>query len=321
MIDLTISIVSSDNMEQLSDCLASIYNTCPPSIGLEVALVNNASARDWSALTAAFPRARIIRSDRPIGYAAAHNLAIASSTGRYHLIMNDDMLVHDGTLEQILRYLDDHPQAGALGCRLTNADGSLQISSFLSYPSLLDQAREALLVNMVLARIPPLHHRFTMYGRANSNGTETRSVCHLMGAFIVVRREVLESVGPLDPHYFFSFEDIDWCWRIRQRGWSVVYLPRAVVVHFGSQTLGKRTDRMLGAFYAGRLRFEAKRGGQAAALALQGIILLELVNKTLLHSVLARLIPGGAMEPARARQRGLAAAFRLAILQRIARTS
>jgi GT2 family glycosyltransferase len=317
MIDLSITLVSCDNIQQLSECLTSIIDSSPLDLSIEVVAVDNASTGEWSVVREKFPTVRVVRSEVPVGYAAAHNMALGFTSGRYALIMNDDMSVKSGALLRVVRYMDEHSSVGALGCKLANADGSLQITSFLSYPSLGSQVRESFLLHLLLQHLPFANSHLTMYGRTNTDSQRPRSVKHLMGAFIAVRRAVLEMVGPLDPEYFFSFEDIDWCWRIRQAGWDIAYVPNAVVVHYGSQTLRRRPDRLLPSFYAGRARFGSKHGGLCAQRTLQIVILIELLNKSMLHAAAAWLTRGGSQASRHKRQSELASAYRMTLVQRV----
>lgn len=318
MIDLSITILSRDNTQQLSECIASILDTAPPNLYLELIVVDKSSTQGTASIAEKFPTVRIIHESAHQGYGESQNIAAGATHGRYILQMNDDMVIHQGALARIVRYLDENPHVGAAGCKMINKDGSLQVSSFLTYPSVSSQLREALLLNLILTRLPGIPAgRYTMYGRANLDDRTPRLVEHLNGAFFAVRRAVLDQVGLFDTAYYLSFEDLDWCWRIRQAGWALAYVPDAVVLHYGTQTIGKQRDYGLPSFYAGRLRFETKRGGNRAAQTLKAVILLELAIKAAVHGTTAMIARGISRKETHQRQQRLATAFAGALAHQV----
>jgi GT2 family glycosyltransferase len=136
--------------------------------------------------------------------------------------------VLDGAIDKVVAFADAHPQAGMVGCRVLNPDRSLQRSCFM-FPSVLNMALWVSYLFKIFAR-----SRF--FGRDRMtwwDGDDVREVDVLTGCFMLVRREAIEQIGPMDERFFMYFEETDWCYRFRQAGWKVMFTPNAEIVHLG----------------------------------------------------------------------------------------
>jgi len=229
-LDLSISIVSYNTREILLACVRSVYETAG-GLACEVIVVDNGS-RDGSAeaVRARFPAAVVIANQDNRGYARASNQALAVCRGRHVLLLNSDTLVKADALERMVRYLDAHPDAGAVGCAQLDAQGRPMRSCF-RFPTLGEHVRHAPVLGRFLA------------GReeAPAGAGAERDVEWANGACLMVRRSVLEKLGGLDERFFMYFEDVDLCLRIHQSGLRLVYLPGAEIVHLvGQSGLGDR---------------------------------------------------------------------------------
>jgi len=251
LLDLSIIIVNWNTQALLCQCLASIMGD-RGALQVETIVVDNAS-RDGSAdmVQSAFPLVRLLVNGRNVGFARANNQAMRLAHGRHVMLLNSDTLVRPGALAAMVRYLDDHPQVGALGPRLLNADGTLQPSAH-PFP---DVARDTL--RIAGASAWSFLRRFA--GRppraASPSVAPSGPVDWLVGACLVIRRAAIEDVGVLDEGYFFGAEEVDLALRLRQHAWENVYLAEAVVVHLGSQSWLHMTPTRVAWFYTGRLRF------------------------------------------------------------------
>jgi len=226
--DVSIVIASWNTRDILRDCLVSIGRHAG-ELAIEVIVVDNAS-QDGSPdmVRREFPSVRLIANDLNRGFAGANNQGIEVAAGRYVLLLNSDALLLEGSLPEAVRFADANPQAGVIGCRLLNADRSLQPSCF-EYPSLSNLA-------LVLSRLPVLfpHSRFLAKERMTWWPHDTaRPVDCVVGAFMLARREAIEKVGGLDPAFFMYAEEADWCRRMNQANWPVLFTPSASVVHLG----------------------------------------------------------------------------------------
>ena len=247
--DLSISIINTDNRDQTLDCLRSVF-TNTHRITLEVFVVDNAST-DGSAeaIMAEFPQIKLIQNSERLGFSTNNNLALSLATGRHLMLLNDDTVVQEGAFDHMVAFMDDHPDAGAVGANLLNPDGTRQPACDYPPRPLYDALRP------FSTWLRPLHCDI-------SRPTEVGSVC---GACMLVRREAADKVGLLDTDFdpLYS-EEVEWCHRIRQAGWKIYHLPQAKVIHYGSQTMNRAPLHKLEKLYEKKALFFRKHYGPGA---------------------------------------------------------
>ena len=230
VVDLSVVVVSFNVRGWLAACLRSL-EAAAPALRLEVFVVDNAS-RDGSAdmVTREFPGATLMRNAANRGFAPANNQALRLCRGRHVLLLNPDTEVREGGLAELVAFLDTHADVGIVGAQLLNPDGSLQPSGNALRPG-WSYVVDAL----------PLHRlglrRSRSYLEPGRNYEEVREVGEVSGACLMMRREVQETVGLLDERFFFCYEDVDLCIRVRKAGWRVIYDPVAKVVHHGGRSM------------------------------------------------------------------------------------
>jgi len=246
---------SDDSDRPTDDCLLTT----------DVWVVDNASS-DGSAqmVRERFPWVRLIENEENVGFARANNQAIRQSNGRYVLLLNPDTEVQPGALETLVRFMDEHPEAGAAGARLLNPDGTLQPSCH-PMPTL---SRELWRLFHLDAFWP-----YAVYRMAAWDLTTPRRVDVAQGACLILRQEVLDSVGLLDEDYFIYSEEVDLCYRIRRAGWHVCWVPQAVVVHYEGQSTRQVAPQMFLRLYEGKVMFFHKNRGVLAAQVYKLILL------------------------------------------------
>jgi len=248
--DLTVSIISADNLDLLLPCLRSVFESTH-HITLELYVVDNASGDGTTAaVRAEFPQVKVIRNETRLGFSTNNNLVLRQGRGRYLMLLNDDTLVLDGALDRLVKFMDTHPQVGAVGSFLFNPDGSFQ-PAFARFPHPFVEA---------LWASANWSHRLV---RHIDQPFEVDSVC---GAAILVRREVVEQVGVLDIAFdpIYS-EEVDWCYRIKQAGWQIYALPQARVIHYGGQTMNRAMPRKYELLLSKKMLFFRKHAGGGAA--------------------------------------------------------
>jgi N-acetylglucosaminyl-diphospho-decaprenol L-rhamnosyltransferase len=249
--DLTISIISADNLALLLPCLRSVFASTH-RLTLEVFVVDNASGDGTAeAVAAEFPQVKVIRNTRRLGFSTNNNLVLRQGQGRYLMLLNDDTVVLDGALDTLVAFMDDHPEAGAVGSYLLNPDLSLQ-AAFASFP------------HPVVEAILPATSWTLAKARRQRRPFEVDSVC---GAAMLVRREVLDRVGVLDTAFdpIYS-EEVDWCYRIKQAGWKIYALPQSRVVHYGSVTMNRAVPRKYELLLSHKALFFRKHGGKTSVI-------------------------------------------------------
>jgi GT2 family glycosyltransferase len=247
MLDLGIVIVNYNVRDLLRDCLESVYES-RGDFSFEVCVVDNDSP-DGSADMVAdeFPQVRLVRAENR-GYAAGNNLGLrefgfgdegqaASSAPRFALLLNADTILPPAALEDMLSFMEAHPQSGMAGPRLVRADGSLDRACRRSFPT----PEVAFYRIFGLSRLFPHSRRFGRYNLTYLPPDVTTEVDSVVGAFMLIRGEALSQVGLLDERYFMYAEDLDFCYRAKQLGWQVWYNAGVTVLHYKGQSSRQRS--------------------------------------------------------------------------------
>jgi N-acetylglucosaminyl-diphospho-decaprenol L-rhamnosyltransferase len=239
--DLSIIIVNWNTRDLLRSCIASIEANCD-NLSVEVVVVDNASSDDSvQMIQCEFPWVRLIASQENLGYAGGNNLGVKECRGRYLLILNPDTEIVGNALQQMVAYLEEHPAVGAVGPQLLNSDGSVQ-SSRRRFPGLAT----ALFKDSPFSwRWFPDNRFVRAHTMADRPDGEIQAVDWLVGAAIMIRREVWQTVGPFDERFFMYSDEVDWCHRCRDQGGEIHYLPTAQIMHHhrgSSSQVGRATQ-------------------------------------------------------------------------------
>lgn len=267
MPDLSVIIVNWNVRDLLRRCLESVFAS-PFGGSLEVLVVDNASADGSGEMVRTeFPQVHLIANAENRGFPAANNQGLALARGRYILLLNPDTEVVGDALQAMVAFADAHPDVGVVGPQLLNPDGSVQ-SSRRRFPTLATALWESTWLQPYAPR--RLLERYYVLDRPDD---EIQDVDWVTGAALMVRREAVEEVGPLDEGFFMYSEELDWCRRFREAGWRVVYLPTARIVHH----VGKSSEQVLPArhihFQTSKVRYFRKYHGPLAAEALRLFLL------------------------------------------------
>jgi hypothetical protein len=248
--DISVSIINSNNRAIALQCLESLF-ACQGDLDLQVIVVNNA-CRDGStlAIRQQFSQVEIIENERMLGFSTNNNLALARATGRYWMILNDDTIVQPGAFQEMVRFMDENPQAGVVGAALLNQDGSAQYCYDYRPHPLYDGLR-------------PFSE--TLFPLPKSKGSPLEAG-YVGGACLMVRASAAQQVGLLDPLFdpLYS-EEVDWCYRFKQAGWKVYHLPQAQVVHLGEVVKRKTSLTRYERIYAKKTVFFRKHFGVMGA--------------------------------------------------------
>ena len=250
MRDASVVVVTHNALPWIERCLESVR-------GEKVVVVDNGSGDGTvEVVREQAPDATVVEQEN-VGLAAGWNRGIAATSGRYVLILNADAWLTDGSLRRLVAFADEHPEAAIVGPRLLNPDGSLQ-RSVRGFPTLWRLATEYFFLRKLAPRSQALN-AFYAGGFAHD---EVREADFVMGACMLVRREAIEQVGPLDEAFFLFSEETDWAYRFREAGWKVLFFPGAECVHVGGASHG---GRMFRENVRGHLRFLAKHRGDRYA--------------------------------------------------------
>lgn len=252
-IELSVIVVNFNTSALLRCCLKTIAREAS-HLPLEIIVVDNAS-HDGSADMVAreFPRVKLLRNDQNHGFARANNQGLQVATGAFLLLLNSDTQVRAGAFRRCLDFFYDYPEAGIVGCKLLNADGTVQPSceSFLSLSNFLI---ENLFLEKVFPRSPILGRPHLSY----FNYDRVMPVDSVKGAFLMIRRSTMENIGMLDESFFFYAEEMDWCYRAKQKGWQVYFTPEAEVIHYGGKSGDPLSPNMFVQLHRARYQFYRK---------------------------------------------------------------
>lgn len=246
MLDLSIVIVTSNTRELLRNCLESVFENTS-GVNYEVIVVDNSST-DGSVemVERTFPCVKLIRNDENLGFAKGNNQGFAASKGTYILALNSDTVVQDNAILATARFMDEHPEAGAVGCRTVHPDGSLQLT-YERFPTILTE----IFYTTPLSRLFPHNVAEDRDGYLDVNWVQ--------GSFLMLRRAALEEVGMFDEMFSPAYsEETDLCYRLKQAGLRVYYYPDATIVHLRGQTTRSRDTWYFLQLHRNKFRFFKK---------------------------------------------------------------
>ena len=265
-ISVSVCIVSFNTRELLGRSIHAALADCA-RLSAEIIVVDNGS-RDGSAamVRERFPSVRLIENSENRFYAAANNQAMGVSRGRHVLVLNSDAEVGAGTIPAMVAYLDAHPGVGAISAAMRFPDGRRQrnCARFVSFAQLLLQYTLLGLVFAGRRRRLVADLRYEDWDRASE-----REVDVVPGSLMMVRREAVAATAGFDERLRLYFTDDDWCWRIRQAGFRIVYVPLGATIHpeMSSARQVPRLARRL--YFADMARYAQMRFGWWRALALR----------------------------------------------------
>lgn len=243
--ELTVIIVSYNTQHELRNCLKSLYNS-KQSISFKVCVVDNNSSDSSPEMVASFfPQVALLRSDANLGFAKANNLVLRNLDTQFALLLNPDTIVRDHAFDGTINFLRQHPQAGMVTCKLVTGNGSLDLACRRSFPTAFDGFCRA----AGLSKLFPRSKLFARYNLTYLDENEISEVDAINGAFMMVRSEAIRDVGLLDEDYFMYMEDLDWCFRFKQKKWVCFYVPTHTVIHLKGQSGKKYSTTMILQFF------------------------------------------------------------------------
>lgn len=236
----------------------------------EIWVVDNASSDGTvEMLRTEFPTVRLIANSENVGFTRANNQALEQAQGRYSFLLNPDTELRPGALAALVEYMTAHPRTGMIGPQLFYGDGSLQ-SSRRRFPTLAT----AFLESTRLQQWFPRNRVLTRYYMLDTPDDLTQEVDWINGSAMFVRREVYATLGGFDERFFMYSEELDWCYRAKQAGWQIVYLPPAQIVHHEGKSSEQVVARRDIYFHSSKIRFFRKYRGPWVAGILRAFLLL-----------------------------------------------
>lgn len=272
IVDMSIVLVCWNNKAYLDPCLKSLYEGGLKS-SFDVVVVDNGSTDGSQEMLAEkYPDVILIQNDGNLGLGKASNQGIEATNGRYVLLLNNDTLVNGTALDMLVEFLDEHPEAGAVGGKLLNPDGSFQ-SGYAPFSTLLE---EFLIVTHIGEILWP---GYPSHGDSN----EIKSTGWLSSACLLVRRSALDRVGLLDENYFIYGDEADLQYRLKKAGWKVYFLPSSAIIHFGGRSMDRWKRRKM--VYRGKMMFYKKNYGFLSTFLLRVMFFVMSLLKLLVWCV------------------------------------
>lgn len=253
---LSVIIVSYNVKHYLEQCLLSLKRAVG-DIETEVFVVDNHS-RDGSVeyLSERFPEVNFIASNHNLGFSRANNMAIRQCVGEYVLLLNPDTIVAEGTISQVLEFMDGHPKAGGVGVKMLKTDGVAAMESRRGLPTPMTSFYKM----SGLCNRYPESRRFGRYYMSYLSWDKPVQIEVISGAFFMLRHEALRKAGLLDEDFFMYGEDIDLSYRLLKAGYENWYVP-ADILHYKGESTQRSSFHYVHVFYEAMLIFFRKHYG------------------------------------------------------------
>lgn len=232
--DLSIIIINWNSSQYLRECLGSIYRNSD-HISFEIIVLDNGSFDGCGQMLAReYPGVIFIQSEQNLGFARGNNMAASHAAGDTLLFLNPDTNLYGSPLPALLHTLNSLPQAGSVGARLLNTDGTLQTSCVQPFPSIFN-----LLFDAYLLRKATPNARIWGMTQSLAAAKTPGAVETISGACLMTRRKVFQEVGGFTEDYFMYYEDTDYCLKVHRAGWKNYFVPNATVTHHGGKSGGQ----------------------------------------------------------------------------------
>jgi GT2 family glycosyltransferase len=268
---LSIIIVCWNDIEVIPECLRSIHAETK-EVDFEVIVSDNGST-DSSVqfIRDTYPNVRIVENGTNLGFAKGNNAGIPLVRGEYVLFLNPDTIVLDRAFDRWMPYVEQHRDAGAFGCRVLNPDGTFQ-NAARPTPTAWRYLISALYLRW-LGRLSDLFLSDTYEGW---NGTTERDVDWVTGCCLLLPAKIVRALGGFDERFFYHFEEVDLCLRVRKAGYRILFDPEPQVIHLGGQSVSRFPIRFKLEAYRSRYRFFFKHYGERALWSIRWVSLLGL---------------------------------------------
>lgn len=280
MIDLSISIVNTNNWGYLDGCLRSILENTH-MIQYEILVVDNAST-DGSAqkIRETYPDVILSINQERFGFAKNNNINLKKSRGRYLMLLNDDTLVWPGALDRAVKYLDENLGVGAIGCKMVSPDGSIQLASARRVPTLTSVLWKELGLGYRFPRI------FGPYLIDEQDHSSIRKIELPSEAGWIVRKSIVDEIGLLDEQFFMYGEGADWARRMNKMGYQVVFFPDCPITHFGNVTNRRSGSIKSHEQYYKSMYLYFRKESLLSSLIYQGLVTSVFLGKTIIFFLL-----------------------------------
>jgi len=280
-VDLSVVIVTHNSASLLGPCLESLLAECSGLIA-QILVVDTASSDDTCGFVRThFPQVHLIPCSQNLGFPAANNLALPHCRGRYIALLNPDTIVRAGAIRRLMSHLDENSRAGAAGPKLRLADGTVQpecarplpqLTNLLPWLLLLDKLQWRLRYRNAYRKVkinPPQGTWLDSFNLLFWERDRSCEVGYICGACMLIRRQVVQEIGLLDEASPMYLDDMDYCRRIANAGWTIHYVSEAEITHLWQQSsrpLSREADFYVLVCHSMWLYFRKHEGRLAGSL-------------------------------------------------------
>ncbi|RKY56115.1 MAG: hypothetical protein DRP89_02040 [Candidatus Neomarinimicrobiota bacterium] len=270
---ISVIIVSYNVKEFLQQCILSLKKSLG-NYDYEIIVIDNNSVDGSNEIVRyKFPDIILIENETNRGFAGACNQGLSIAKGEFLLLLNPDTMIQEDTISTMIDFISTHSDAGAAGCKILNANGSLQLACRRSFPV----PKVAIPKLIGLSKLLPKNRLFGKYNLTYIDPDKLIEVDAVSGSFLMFRREVWDKIGGLDETFFMYGEDIDYCYRMKEAGWKIYYVPYTKIIHYkGESTKLASFDNFI-AFYRAMDIFVKKHFGKSYSIFLDVILRIGIV--------------------------------------------
>jgi GT2 family glycosyltransferase len=283
---LSIVIICWNDLKVIGDCLSSIYRQTE-KIDFEVIVSDNGST-DGSLefIRREYPLVRLVENGANLGFARGNNAGIHVSAGEYILILNPDTIICDNALELFVEFADNHPAAGAFGCRVLNPDGTYQ-GPARPFPTIW----RSWIAALYLRPLALVSDKFVSDTYTGWKGNTERTIDWQSGCCVMFRGALLKSLEGFDEQFFYHFEEVDLCRRVWESGSTILYTPEAAIIHLGGQSVNRFPIRFELERYRSRYRYFFKHFGARGAQRCRRAVLANIRVRQIGYGFVSLLSP------------------------------
>ena len=284
-IDLSVVVVNYNVKEFVSNLIESVKKAAH-TLKIEIIISDNAS-QDGSPqyIREKYPEVILIANNENLGFGKANNQALAKAKGKYILMINPDTLVQEDTFLKMIKFFEGHPEAGLAGCKILNPDGTLQLACRRSFPGPWTSFTKV----SGLSSVFPKSSLFARYNLTYLDENKTYEVDAVSGSFMMMRREVYNTIGGFDEQFFMYGEDLDLCYRVQKAGYKVFYVHNTTIIHYKGESTKRSSIDETKHFYNAQHLFVKKH--LSSSLLVEFILLFAIyINKILSYLIKRKLV-------------------------------
>jgi len=255
MADISIIIVNYNVKDLADNCISSAYKANGSKFELEIFFVDNYSVDgSYEFISSKYPDVICFKNSQNLGFSKANNIALKRAKGKYVLILNPDTVLEEGTFEKMIDFIESNENIGAVTSKLILGNGELDKACKRSFPTL----SAALPRILGLTALFPKSKLFGKYNLTYLDENKIHEVDSICGAFMFIPKKVLDETGYFDEDYFMYGEDIDLCYRIKQKGYKIIYYPVVTTIHLKGGSTSKTKFSYVNNFYGAMSIFVSK---------------------------------------------------------------